>query len=193
MLVSRLLPSYLWQMRILFILLALTMAATSALAQSKPAAKPAAAQGAAQPAGPKLIGRFDDWKAATHLEAGQTVCYAFTTALSSTPALPGRSPATLTITQRPQATRDQVAISAGFAYAPGAAVAVQAETTALEFYTAQRSAFARDGKAAATAFLKARQVLARSPSPKGGTITDQFSLKGFNKAYDAINKACPAK
>jgi hypothetical protein len=184
-------------MRILFPLLALTLAAAPALAQSKPAAKPAAApgggQGGGQGGGPNHIGRFADGKAATHLEAGQTVCYAFTTALSSTPALPGRSPATLTITQRPQATRDQVAISAGFASAPGAAVAVQAETTALEFYTAQRSAFARDGKAAATAFLKARQVLARSPSPKGGTITDQFSLKGFNKAYDAINKACPAK
>ncbi len=86
-----------------------------------------------------------------------------------------------------------MAISAGLTYAANATVAVQADKTSLDFYTAQRSAFARDGKAAVQAFLKAPQVLAREPNPKGGTITDQFSLKGFNKAYDAINKACPAK
>jgi hypothetical protein len=178
-------------MQILFFLVALLTAAAPALAQPKPAPKPVPAAAAAP--GPKLIGKFDDWKAATHMEAGQTVCYAFTTAASSVPPISGRTAVTLTITQRPPGSRDQVAISAGFTYATGANVAVQAETTALEFYTAQRSAFARDGKAAVAIFLKARQVLARSPNPKGGTVTDQFSLKGFNKAYDAINKACPPK
>ncbi len=31
-------------------------------------------------AGPKELGKFDDWIAATHEESGQTVCYAFTRA-----------------------------------------------------------------------------------------------------------------
>jgi hypothetical protein len=97
------------------------------------------------------------------------------------------------VTERPPAGRDAVAITAGFTYASGASVTVQAETNAMEFYTAQRSAFARDGAAAVAAFSKARQVLARSPNPKGGTVTDQFSLKGFPAAYAAIVKACPAK
>jgi hypothetical protein len=177
-------------MKSLLLFLAALLFAPSAVAQPKTSAKPVTP---VQANGPKLIGKFDDWRAATHVEAGDTVCYAFTNATSSVPATTGRGTVTLTITQRSPTARDQVAISAGLTYATNATVMAQADKTALEFYTAQRSAFARDGRAAVLAFQKAAQVLAREPNPKGGTITDQFSLKGFTKAYDAINKACPAK
>ena len=71
---------------------------------------------------------------------------------------------------------------------------VQVDTTGLDFYTAQSSAFARDGKAAVAAFHKAGQALSRSPGPREGqTIVDTFSLRGFSAAYAAINKACPAR
>ena len=98
----------------------------------------------------------------------------------------------LTVTQRPSG-RDAVAISAGFAYAANAAVTVQVDQTALEFYTAGRSAFARDGHAAAAAFGRGSKVTARSPGPRNTTVVDTFSLKGFGRAYEAINKACPPK
>ena len=127
------------------------------------------------------------------MEAGQTVCYAFTYAQSSAPALPGRGKVVLTVTQR-QSGRDAVAISAGFSYAANAAVGVLVDQAALDdFYTAQRSAFARDGHAAVTAFQRARSMVATSPAPQNVKVTDTFSLKGFTAAYGAINKACPAK
>jgi hypothetical protein len=169
------------------------LAAPAAFAQTKSAPAPAHPASTAKPNAPKLIGKFQDWKAATHVEAGQTVCYAFTTAQSSVPAMTGRGDVNLTVTQRPQATRDAVAISAGFAYPANATVAVQVEAVSMDFYTAQRSAFARDGKVAVQAFLKGKQVLARSPGPKDASVLDQFSLRGFNAAYAAINKACPGK
>src|SRR5271166_694520 len=97
--------------------------------------------------GPKALGHFEDWTAATHEEAGQTVCYAFTYAANSAPAIPGRPKAVLTVTERPSG-RDAVAISAGFTFAPGSEVTVQVEQSALNFYTSGRSAFARDGVAA---------------------------------------------
>ena len=115
-------------------------------AQAAATHAPAASSGA-----PKQIGKFDDWVAATHQESGQTVCYAFARVQSSTPVLPGRGPAVLTVTERPSG-RDAVAMEAGFSYAPNAAVTVQVDQTGLDFYTAQRNAFARDGKAAVTAF-----------------------------------------
>ena len=179
---------------LLLLLIPVLLVPSLAGAQSKPAPKPAAAAPAAASTAntPKRIGKFEDWTAATHVEAGQTVCYAFTTAQSSVPPVSGRGDVNLTVTER-SPSRDAVAISAGFTYAANSAVAVQADTVAMEFYTAQRSAFARDGKAAVQAFLKGKQVLARSPNPKGGTVTDQFSTKGFTAAYAAINKACPAK
>jgi hypothetical protein len=174
-----------------FFILAISLVSSQALAQPKPLAKPAKPPAASN--APKLIGKFDDWKVATHVEAGQLVCYMLTPAASSVPAVSGRGDVTLTVTQRPGATRDAVAISTGIVYPPNASVAVQADTNAFEFYTAARSAFSRDGHASVAAFLKAKQVLARSPNPKGGTVTDQFSLRGFNAAYTAMNKACPAK
>ena len=143
-------------------------------------------------AAPKAIGRFEDWVAATHQEPGQMVCYAFTKAQTSSPVLPARGGVVLTVTQRASG-RDAVALEAGFAYAQNATVTVQADQTGLEFYTAQRAAFARNGHAAVSAFNSAGRAISRSPGPRGATVTDTFSLKGFKAAYAAINKACPAK
>jgi hypothetical protein len=177
-------------MRALLILLALPLLAAG------PAPSPqhptAAAAAPARPEGPKKLDSFDDWTAATNVEAGQTECYAFVRASHSTPALPGRGDVVLTVTQR-RTARDTVAISAGFAYPAKASVAVQVDHTALEFFTHDRSAFARDGHAAVAAFGRGSQLTARSPGPKRGTVVDTFSLKGFGRAYEAINKACPAK
>ena len=167
----------------------LILSALVALPVAADAKKPAAAA-RGTPSGPKKIGEFGDWVAATHQEGGQTVCYAFTRAQTSAPALSGRGPVILTVTERVSG-RDSVAIEAGLTYAANAAVTVQVDRTALEFYTAGRNAFARDGKAAVAAFDKAARAIARSPAPK--EVADTFSLKGFGDAYKAIVKACPAK
>jgi hypothetical protein len=166
--------------------LALLLALPAAAAETK---KPAAASNPAA-AAPKPIGKFEDWTAATHQESGQTVCYAFTRAQSSAPSLPGRGAVVLTVTERPSG-RDAVAIEAGLSYAANAAVTVQVDQSGLDFYTSGRNAFARDGKAAVSAFGKGSRAIARSPSAK--EVTDTFSLKGFGQAYAAIVKACPAK
>lgn len=157
----------------------------AAAAQTRPAA-PAANT-------PKALGKFEDWQAATFSEGGQTVCYAFTRArsTSATPAISGRGEVLLTVTHR-LAARDAVSIGAGFQYAANAAVVVQADAATLDFYTAQRSAFAREGRQAVTAFQKAGSAVAKSPGPKG-PVADTFSLKGFSAAYAAIGKACPPK
>jgi hypothetical protein len=162
--------------------------ALPAAAQTKKPTQPAQPTSAAA----RKLGDFEDWIAATHRESGQAVCYAFTYAKHSTPPVAGRERVILTVTERP-AGRDAVAISGGFEYPKDATVTLQVGTTGLDFYTAQRNAFARDGKAAVTAFGKATQALARSPGPRDGqVVVDTFSLRGFSAAYAAINKACPA-
>jgi hypothetical protein len=167
---------------------ALLLAVPAAAETKKPAAP--AHPVAAAAAGPKQIGKFDDWVAATHSESGQAVCYAFTRAQSSAPVLPGRGAVVLTVTERTSG-RDAVAIEAGLSYAANATVTVQVDQAGLEFYTAGRNAFARDGKVAVSAFGKASRAISRSPGSK--EVTDTFSLKGFGQAYAAIVKACPAK
>jgi len=170
-------------------LLVLALALPAAGQTRKPAA-PANPEPAANAA--RKLGDFDDWTAATHPESGQTVCYAFSYAKHSTPVIQGRDRVILTVTERPSG-RDAVAISAGINYPQGASVTVQVETAGLDFYTAQRNAFARDGKAAVAAFAKGREAVARSPGVRDGQVVDTFSLNGFTAAYAAINKACPTR
>ena len=143
-------------------------------------------------AAPKELGKFDDWTAATYAQAGQTVCYAFTRAQDSKPALPGRGQVLLTVTERP-AARDSVALEAGFTFAPKAAVTVQVDQTKLDFYTADHNAFALDSKAAIAAFDRGAKAVAHMPAPHDKAVTDTFSLHGFSAAHAAILKACPAK
>ena len=142
---------------------------------------------------PQLIGSWGAWRAATHHAAGSVVCYAFTRTAGSMPPLRGRGDVVLTVTERPGAPRDAVALSAGFTYPPGSAVEVTAGDVRLAFYTAQRSAFARSGRDAVRAFERAPagRVTAHSPAPHGRSVTDMFSLDGFSPAHAAIEKACP--
>jgi invasion protein IalB len=166
----------------------LTGGLAPAVAQSTPPAHhPAKPHAGPAAAAPKSIGTFNDWQAAIHQEGNQNVCYAF--ARASAPAKPD---IVLTVAERPSG-RDEVAITAGFSFAVNAAVTVNVDQTTLEFYTSQRSAFARDGHAAIAAFLKGRQAVAHEPGPHNTSVTDSFSLKGFDQAYAAIVKACPAK
>src|SRR5262249_34421554 len=112
---------YLSGMRCILVVLALLSAAPAfAQTQRKPVTPPK--ESSAE--GPKKLGEFDDWIAATHQESGQTACYAFVRASNSVPAVPGRGDVVLTVTERPSG-RDTVAISAGFSFHKDAAVTMQ--------------------------------------------------------------------
>jgi hypothetical protein len=139
---------------------------------------------------PVPIGTFGDWQAATHPEAGVTVCYALTFAHSSKPFLQGRGDVVLTIAERPH-DRDAVAISLGYAVLPHAGARVEAGGKDLHFYLEGRSAFAPHGREAIAAFQAGREAVGRFPGPLSMTMVDSFSLNGFAAAYAAIQKACP--
>ncbi len=171
--------------------LSLVLAAPAMAQQPAPPKKAPPAATEQKNAKPASIGKFDDWTAATHTEAGQRICYAFTRAQTSTPAMSGRQ-VILTVTHRASG-RDAVAMEAGYGYTQNAAVTVHADQTALEFYTAARAAFARNGRAAIAAFEASARATARGPGPREMKVVDTFSLKGFAAAYAAISKACPPK
>lgn len=174
----------------ILLLLSLVLAVPAAAQTKKP--EPPAHAAAASANAPKELATFGDWTAATHQEGDHMACYALTRVQSSAPSLPGRGEVVLTVTERPTA-RDTVAIEAGFDYGKDAAVKVQVDQTGLDFFTRQRDAYARDGKAAVAVFQRGQRAIARSPGPKGQQVTDTFSLKGFSAAYAAIVKACPGK
>ncbi len=174
----------------------------AAMAETPKAAtvpKTAAAPAPAATDKPKPIGKFGDWTAATYKEAGQTICYALTSAHSSTPAMAGRGAVILTVTKRPAGPQQEtVAIDAGYALPANTAVTLRIDQTELKFYTNEqrkRNAFALDTdiKGLIAAFGKGGQAVAKASGPKPPVVTDTFSLKGFADALKAINKACPPK
>jgi len=144
----------------------LSVVATSALAQ-------------------KLLGSFQAWTAATHEEASGTVCYAFTRPAGSRPDT------LLTVMHRPQG-RDQVALRIGRRLPRNAEVTVTVGATDLSFYTAEGTAFARNGRAVVAAFRKGQNAVVKSPAGNNRrTTSDTFSLAGFSLAYAAISRECP--
>jgi invasion protein IalB len=163
--------------------LCLALVALPALAQQRPAAP-------AQQPGPRQLGSFRDWTAATHQENGQKICYAFTRASKTEPARQG---VVLTVTHRP-AGRDAVALSAGYAYPRNAEVTMAIGQTNLPFYTGGNSAFAREGAAVVAAMRGGSRAVMRGPGAGGrGNANDQISLAGFSAAYDAIARECPVR
>jgi invasion protein IalB len=149
-----------------------------------------AQQRGAAAAGPRALGSFQDWTAATHMEAGKKVCYAFTRA-SRTEGGGNRQNVILTVTHRQQG-RDQVALRSGYTYARNAEVELQVGGAELPFYTAQDNGFAREGAKAVAAFRGGASAVATGPGPQGrGRVTDTFSLSGFSAAYEAISRECP--
>ncbi len=168
-------------------------AAGSATAQTRPGHAPPRAHRPAPAEGPRRIGKWDDWQAATHQEAGQPVCYAFTRPTGSNPALPGRGDVVLTVTERPGG-RDAVALTRrvrATARMPRSSWRRKASPCPSTRPAARPSR----GTAARRWLLfgRARQAIAHSPGPRGTAVTDTFSLRGFSQAYAAINKACPAR
>jgi hypothetical protein len=159
-------------------------------AQAQP---PARTQAAPQAGGPISIGRFDDWEAATLTEGGQKVCYAFTRAAASNPRIENRGEVVLVLTHRGR-SRDEVAVRAGYTYPakaePAGTVEASGGNATLAFFTAGDAAFVRDRAAAVAAFERGRSLRLSGPGPRGGAVTDIFSLRGFTAARRAISEAC---
>lgn len=153
-------------------------------------AAPAAAQQANRPS---RLGEHQSWTAVTHMEGGQRVCYAFTRA-RSIDGVPGRlAPNVMLLVTHRANQRDQVAIRPSYTYARGAEAALVVGNATLPFFTANDTAFARDGAAVVAAMRRANEALARGPGPNNrGVTADVFPLQGFTAAYNAISSACPA-
>lgn len=150
---------------------------------------------AALAAGPVSLGpnggQYSQWTAATYGEGASKVCYAFTVARHSTPAIQARGKVMLTVSER-HGSRDEVSVTSGYDYPHNAIVKLTVGSTGFSFYTQRNVAFAANGRGAITAFKIGNIANVTSSGPNGhGIITDQFSLAGFSAAYKAIVQACP--
>lgn len=144
---------------------------------------------APQPLGPNK-GKFGAWTAATYGTGAAKICYAFTKPQRTSPALPNRGLAMLTVTKR-HASPDEVSITPGYAYPAHARVDVTVGSVKLPFFVQDNVAFTNDVKDAIAGFTREYDATAVSTGPQGQRVTDQYSLNGFSDSYKEISAACP--
>lgn len=153
------------------------------------AAAPALAQ---QPKA--LIKNPQHWGAFVVTEKGGIACYMAGQPIDTRPKNVRRGKVWLLVTHRPyRKVRDEVSIYTGYPYRKDSKVSVQIDTKKFEMFTDKETAWAADA-ATDTALVKAMRdgikMVVRGTSSRGTNTTDSYTLRGFTKAHEAINKAC---
>ncbi|MBP5343616.1 MAG: invasion associated locus B family protein [Alphaproteobacteria bacterium] len=150
---------------------------------------------AASNADVEVLGVFDDWSAFLYKDEAGQVCYMATEPIKSQGKYNRRDDVFLIVAHRPtEQSFDVVSINAGYTYRKGSKPYLTIDnnkpiTLAVFNDTAWAKDDATDAKLVANMKKGTRAVL-KGTSARGTATTDTFSLKGFGKAYQAINKAC---
>jgi hypothetical protein len=143
----------------------------------------------------EILGTFDDWTAYVFSDNGGKVCYMATEPTKSEGKYKVRNDVFLFVTHRTaDKTFDTVNVMAGYTYKTGSKPTfVVDKKKAITMVSHADTAWTKDAK---TDKLLVDQMRAGSKAvlkgtSRRGTLTkDTFSLKGFSKAYRAIQKAC---
>ena len=144
---------------------------------------------------PEVLGVFDDWSAFSYKDEAGQICYMATEPTKSQGKYSRRDDVFLIVTHRPTENAfDVVNVTAGYVYKKNSRPYLTVDnnkpiTLAVFNDTAWAKDAQTDAKLVANMKKGTRAVL-KGSSVRGTATTDTFSLKGFGKAYQAINKAC---
>lgn len=142
-----------------------------------------------------ILGTFGTWTAYVFNDTDGKVCYMAAEPVESQGKYNYRDDVFLTITHRPKdKTYDVVSMTAGFTYQKGSKPNIRIDKNKAVILAPQDDmAWALDAKTDAglvKSMIKGSNAYVNGTSKRGTKILDTFSLKGFTKAYEAINSAC---
>lgn len=142
-----------------------------------------------------ILGTFGMWTAYVFHDGTGKVCYMASEPTDSKGKYTSRDDVFLTITHRPaEKTYDVVSMTAGFTYQKGSKPNIRIDKEkSITLMPVEDMAWAQDDKTDATLvknMIAGSNAYVNGTSKRGTKITDTFSLKGFSKAYNAINEAC---
>jgi len=151
--------------------------------------------GAACAADVDVLGTFDNWSAYSFDDGTGLVCYMASQPTKSQGKYSRRDDVFLFVTQRPADKKfDVVNVAAGYTYKSTSKPLLTIDKNkAVELKVHETTAWAKDADTDAKLVAEMKKGTTASlvgTSARGTKTTDTFSLKGFSKAYDAINKAC---
>ena len=147
---------------------------------------------------PKLIGDYNDWSAYAYKEGKNTVCYIASTPKRDEGNYTKRGDIYAVVTHRPQdKSFDVVNFVAGYTLKSNAkfTVKIGKETFSKFFTDGDKSWTINDSEDAklVKAMFKGERMIVEGVSNRGTQTKDTYSLKGFARAYKAINAKCGKK
>lgn len=149
------------------------------------------------PAADKVLGLYGDWGAQTFTEGKNTGCSMWSQPTKDVGKYSKRGAIYAYITHRPWDKRiNEVSISAGYTYKKDSTVQVRIGGQKFTLFTDGETAWSRspkDDKSLVDAMRRGNTMIVSGASSRGTQTTDTYSLTGFTKAYEAINKACNIK
>lgn len=144
-----------------------------------------------------LIDNPGKWGAFTVKEKDGTACYLAGKPDDMAPDNVNRGPVWLLVTHRPhRQVSHEVSIYIGYPFKKDSTVTVDIDGKKLEMFTDGETAWARDAAAdriLTQAMRDGLKLVVQGISSRGTNTTDQYSLKGFTRAHNAINDACGVK
>lgn len=141
-----------------------------------------------------LLGTFDDWKALMSGQQRSRICYALAQPKERKPATLKRDPAYLFISNRADGAKNEVAFRLGFAAQAGRDGTLTIGSQNFPLLANAESAFLKNPAQEAAlieAMKRASEFTVRVASVRGNETTDRYSLKGFGKALERMQKECP--
>jgi len=147
---------------------------------------------------PALIGDYDDWSAYTFKEGNKTVCYMASTPKRDEGNYTKRGDIYAVVTHRPaEKSFDVVNFVAGYTLKANAPFTVKiGRETFTKFFTEDDKSWTLNDDEDAKlvkAMKRGERMIVEATSNRGTKTKDTYSLKGFAKAYKAINAKCGKK
>ena len=145
--------------------------------------------------GTERLGDFQDWSAFRFEESGKPVCYMASQPKKAEGNYSSRGDIYVIITHRPgESTFDEVSVVAGYSYQKDSTVEMKVGDVKKTLFTQDDAAWAADkdtDEDLVKAMIRGHTMVVTGTSSRGNETVDSYSLLGFTKAHDAIDKACP--
>jgi len=150
--------------------------------------------GAALAAEPQRVAVSGQWSVFKAGSGAALECFAYSVPVKSEGKYSSRGDVMVQVTHRPaQRVRDEVSFTAGYQFKPESSVSVDIDGRKFELFTHQDRAYARDSatdRALAQAMMRGNRMVVSGTSSRGTLTTDRYSLAGFTRAHQTLDKAC---
>lgn len=144
---------------------------------------------------PEILGTYDAWTAYVYTHQGEKTCYMATTPTKSKGKYSKRGDVFLSVAHHPDKNEFNVVnVMAGYTYKKGSKPVMSVDKNkGVALVSYEDGAWTKDkdtDSKLVAQMKKGSTAVLQGTSVRGTLTTDTFSMKGFSKAYQEIQKAC---